>query len=237
MAGATGRREASKHATRVALRSAAKQLFASQGYERTTIRDIARAAEVTERTFYRYFDSKDDLVADEFRSWLSVLGDAIRSRPAGESPLVAVRNGMLSVVRQAAASAPDSLWLVSSNPPVANLRRSAPRPLLRLEDAVTAAILARPEAGPGTGDGTAGADDEFAVRVIARISVAALRSAIIEVREQLSARQANPGGPSAAIDIEALLARAFATIGAAAGELDAGSGPATRAGKLAPAPR
>ena len=56
MAEPTGRREANKQATRAALRSAAKQLFASQGFERTTVRDIARLANVTERTFYRYFD-------------------------------------------------------------------------------------------------------------------------------------------------------------------------------------
>ena len=117
MAEPIGRREANKQATRAGLRSAAKQLFASQGYERTTVRDIAQLANVTERTFYRYFDGKEDLVADEFRSWLGMLKDAIVARPAAEPALTAVRRALQSVARQAGLSAPPGpLWLVSAWP-------------------------------------------------------------------------------------------------------------------------
>ncbi len=104
MAAPSGRREANKQATRAALRTAAKQLFAGQGYEQTTIRDIAQLANVTERTFYRYFDGKEDLVADEFRSWLAMLKDAILGRPPDEPPLTAVRRALLSVAQQATAT-------------------------------------------------------------------------------------------------------------------------------------
>jgi AcrR family transcriptional regulator len=78
----TGRREAHKQATRAALRAAAMGLFAEQGYDVTTVADIARAADVTQRTFYRYFDGKEDLIAGEYRSWLTLLAGAIRARPA-----------------------------------------------------------------------------------------------------------------------------------------------------------
>src|SRR5690242_16988013 len=56
MAEPVGRREAGKQARRAALTAAAHRLFAEHGYEATTVRDIAAAAGLTERTFYRYFD-------------------------------------------------------------------------------------------------------------------------------------------------------------------------------------
>ena len=224
MATPTGRREANKQATRTALRSAAKQLFASQGYERTTVRDIAQLANVTERTFYRYFDGKDDLVADEFRSWLSMLKDSILSRPAAEPALTAVQRALLSVVKQAAVpGAPGPLWLASSAPPAARLWRSTTRPLVRLEDTIASALLARPlpSADPdGDADGPDdGPDHDFEAHVIARICVAAMRSAIIQLRGQLAGSESTPGAAGAASDLEDLLTRAFAIISAAGRKL------------------
>ena len=238
MATPTGRREANKQATRTALRSAAKQLFASQGYERTTVRDIAQLANVTERTFYRYFDGKDDLVADEFRSWLSMLKDSILSRPAAEPALTAVQRALLSVVKQAAVpGAPGPLWLASSAPPAARLWRSTTRPLVRLEDTIASALLARPlpsadpdgdadgpDDGPVGPDGDAdgpdgGPDHDFEAHVIARICVAAMRSAIIQLRGQLAGSESTPGAAGAASDLEDLLTRAFAIISAAGRKL------------------
>ena len=79
-----GRREASKRATRAAILAAAKEMFADHGFEATTVRDIARAADVTERTFYRYFDGKEGLIAGEFLAWLAILRQAIIERPSGD---------------------------------------------------------------------------------------------------------------------------------------------------------
>ncbi len=237
MAEPAGRREANKQATRAALRSAANQLFASEGFERTTVRDIAKLANVTERTFYRYFDGKEDLVADEFQSWLSMLKDEILARPADEPPLAAVRQALLSFARQVAVSAaPGPLWLVSGSPPAARLRRSTARPLVRLENAVASALLARPQPDGTDADGNADADSDrgsggdsdrgsdapdhdYEAHVIARVCVAALRSAIIELRGQRAARAAAPQGATAAGELEDLLARAFAIISAASREL------------------
>ena len=89
-----GRREANKQATRAALTAAAKRLFAERGYEATTVADIASAANVTHRTFYRYFDGKEDLIAGEWRAWLAVLQEAITARPPAEPPLTALRHAM-----------------------------------------------------------------------------------------------------------------------------------------------
>jgi AcrR family transcriptional regulator len=59
---ASGRRQEKKLATRAALNRAAVTLFASRGYERTTVDDLCREANVSLRTFFRYFESKDDVL-------------------------------------------------------------------------------------------------------------------------------------------------------------------------------
>jgi AcrR family transcriptional regulator len=200
-----GRREASKQATAAALRAAAGRLFAERGYDATTVRDVARAAGVTERTLYRYFDGKEGLIAEEYRAWLAILSGAIRQRPGGEPPFAAVRAAMQSVARQAPATGPVPLWLFSDRPSLAGLRRSAPRPLLRLEAAIAEAVAARLGGRPGSG-GHVIPDDEFRAQVIARTVVAALRSAIIWHR-QLRAAGAGDG-----VTVEELLDRAFAVI-------------------------
>jgi AcrR family transcriptional regulator len=259
MAEPTGRREANKQATRAALRSAARQLFASQGFERTTVRDIARLANVTERTFYRYFDGKEDLVADDYQTFLAMLKDAILARPADEPALLAVQCAARSLAQQTAISAVlGPLWIVSSATPAARLRRSTARPLVRLEDAIASALLARPlpgsEADGDSGDsvasggsttsadsvtsggsttsadsatsaGSSGPDDEFEARVISRICVAAMRSAIIELRGRLAAGGSAQHAASAAIELEDLLGRAFAIVAAAGRELSPDAAP------------
>jgi AcrR family transcriptional regulator len=214
MTAPVGRREASKQATRAALRTAAQQLFDERGFEQTTVRDIAKAAGVTERTFYRYFDGKEGLMAEEYLTWLDRLHDAILARPATELPLEAVQRAMVSLGRQAAAErvlAP--LWLFSGGPQMRTLRRFEPRPMLRLESAISRAIMARLRAEHLGGHGPAGAqaapagpDEDFRTRVLGRVCVAALRSAVIQYRELRAA------GPVAPQVVEQLLDQAFEII-------------------------
>jgi AcrR family transcriptional regulator len=172
-----GRREASKRATRAAILAAAKQMFADRGFEATTVRDIARAAGVTERTFYRYFDGKEGLIAGEFLAWLAILRQAIIGRPPGEPPVIAIRRAAGSLAdRVTTGTGPLPLWLFSDGPPVTSLRRFALRPLLQLESAITEAVIER----AGTG---AGPDPAFRAKVISRAAVSALRTALIHYRE------------------------------------------------------
>jgi AcrR family transcriptional regulator len=206
MTAAVGRREASKQATRAALRAAAKQLFADRGFEATTVRDIATAAKVTERTFYRYFDGKEGLLAGEFAAWLATVQEAIAARPAAEPPWAAVRQVMLSVARQASAGAgPAPLWPLADRPPLSGLRQAAPRPLLRFEASIASAVLARLRAG-SAGGSPADPGQEYQAQVIGRVAVAAFRSAVIRYRE-LAAR-----GEAGSHGIGRLLEQAFAII-------------------------
>ena len=207
MSPATGRREANKLATKAALQQAASRLFAEQGYEATTVRQIARAAQVGERTFYRYFDGKDALLAEQALAWIDVLHDAIRDRPADEAPYLAVARAMTAVAGQhAAATGAGATWILTETSQLlALLRRATPRPLRRLEQSIAAAILHRLEAAPGGNTQPPGPPPEFQAQLLARVAVAALRTAAIYHREQVRGGATSPG-------VERLLRDAFAQL-------------------------
>ncbi|MCA1194211.1 mycofactocin system transcriptional regulator [Saccharopolyspora sp. 6V] len=66
-------------------------LFDSDGFDRTTVEHIARAAGIGRRTFFRYFDSKNDVVWGAFTERLDVMRERFRARPADEPLLAAIR--------------------------------------------------------------------------------------------------------------------------------------------------
>jgi AcrR family transcriptional regulator len=86
-----GRRERKKARTRDAIIDAAIDRFERRGYDVTTVEQIADAADVSERTFFRYFDSKLDVVLAAKGTGAPDLEAQIAARPAGESPLEATR--------------------------------------------------------------------------------------------------------------------------------------------------
>ena len=92
-----GLRERKKLRTRRAIRQAAYRLMGEQGYEQTTVEQIAEAAEVSQSTVFRYFAAKEDIVlAVEYDP---ALEQAVRDRPADEPPLAAVRGAVVASLR------------------------------------------------------------------------------------------------------------------------------------------
>ncbi|MGW3254788.1 TetR family transcriptional regulator [Streptomyces fungicidicus] len=90
-----GLRELRKQRTRDALVRAALELFAARGYEGTTVDDIAAAVDVSQRTFFRYFASKEEVAFFVPRLAESHVVDAVRERPRDEAPLEALRRAVL----------------------------------------------------------------------------------------------------------------------------------------------
>ncbi len=89
------RRERKKLETRRALERAALRLFAEQGYEQTTVEEIAEAADVAVRTFFRYFSSKQDvLFGDVVTDRVSRLRAELARRPEAERPEDSIRTVM-----------------------------------------------------------------------------------------------------------------------------------------------
>ncbi|SOX55900.1 TetR family transcriptional regulator, partial [Mycobacterium ahvazicum] len=192
-----GKREAHKIATRRAIQAAADSLFDARGYANTTVKDIADAAGVTQRTFFRYFPGKEVLLVNDIEKWLPTLGAEIRQRPAEEIPLDAVENAFSALVDQLHEVQLDISWLFLEGPPGPRLAKSIPGLMLRLEQEIVDALLERLQRSAAVQP-----DEEFQVQVLARCAVAAFRSAGIR-HWQLGLR--NDDGPSLA----ELLTQAF----------------------------
>ncbi|MBT2383642.1 TetR family transcriptional regulator [Streptomyces sp. ISL-11] len=92
----SGLRERKKRRTRETLIRSALELFALKGYERTTVDEIAEAADVSQRTFFRYFANKEEVALAVQDSVESHFFTALRARPASESPLTALRSAVLA---------------------------------------------------------------------------------------------------------------------------------------------
>ena len=64
-----GLRERKKQRTRELIAETARRLFAARGFERVTIAEVAREADVSEQTVFNYFPTKEDLVYWRFEGF------------------------------------------------------------------------------------------------------------------------------------------------------------------------
>jgi AcrR family transcriptional regulator len=87
----SGLRERKKLATRLALHEAALRLVAERGLEHVSVDDITTRADVSPRTFFNYFSSKDDAVLGLDPDAMHRQVQALHDRPADESPVEALR--------------------------------------------------------------------------------------------------------------------------------------------------
>ena len=86
-----GLRQQKKRATRHALRLAALRLIAERGVQDVTTDEIAAAADVSVRTFFNYFASKEDAIVGNDPALADTLAEELLARPADEAPLDALR--------------------------------------------------------------------------------------------------------------------------------------------------
>ena len=111
--------------TRDALRQAALASFARKGFSNVTVSELARAAGVTERTFFRHFPTKEAVLFQDYETQVEWLSDALARRPVSESVFDAVLAAVDSfphdfeVVRQAASARTE---LISAERIAAHLR-------------------------------------------------------------------------------------------------------------------
>lgn len=113
-----GLRERKKQATRDAIAAAALRLFREHGFDAVTVADVAAAAEVSVKTVFNYFPSKQDLLAPD-TIVEQALRDAVIRRPPGEPVLAALRRlqlGTLSPAQFAAFPFPEYARVVAASP-------------------------------------------------------------------------------------------------------------------------
>jgi len=107
-----GLRERKKEQTRQLIADTAWRLFADRGFERVTVAEVARQAEVATATVFNYFPTKEDLFFFRLEAFGAQLVEAVRNRAAGEPVLVAFRRFLLEsggLLAQVEAGDPQAL--------------------------------------------------------------------------------------------------------------------------------
>jgi len=99
-AASPGLRQRKQQETRERLKRAAMALFLERGFEATTLDDIADAADMSRRSFFHYFASKEDVVAAWQEDAAAALVTEILARPADESMLTAAENAIATAIKR-----------------------------------------------------------------------------------------------------------------------------------------
>ena len=94
-----GRRQRKKQHTRDELMACAAHLFAERGFDAVTTADIADAADVSQRTFFRHFPSKEAVVYGRAHELRDAIVTTFRSRPCDESTVDSVVAAMTAIAR------------------------------------------------------------------------------------------------------------------------------------------
>ena len=105
-----GRRERKVAETRRAILDSARALFETEGYAETTVEQIADAADVAVRTFFRYFPTKESLLFAEFDEVRRTMLDELRARPVEEGPLQSVIQSLRSMAATIEERRDDVVW-------------------------------------------------------------------------------------------------------------------------------
>jgi AcrR family transcriptional regulator len=111
-AASEGLRVRKKRATRDAIAAAARRLFAERGFDAVTVSQIAAAADVSEKTVFNHFATKEDLVFAGGDTRLAELQEAIAQRPAGTSVLEVFRASSEAMLDTVAAGAGEDRLVV-----------------------------------------------------------------------------------------------------------------------------
>ncbi|HWM36937.1 MAG TPA: TetR family transcriptional regulator [Streptomyces sp.] len=207
------------------LAAAAMELFATKGYEATTVDEIAATAGVARRTFFRHFRAKEEAIFPDHDDTLVRAQAVLEAAPAHENPLDTVCRGIKEVMRMYAASPKGSVERYKLTRDVPALREREIASVARYERLFTRYLLGHfDEAAHRDGD-----DDPLLAEVAA--------SAVVTAHNHVLRRWLRNGGVG---DVEAQLDHAFAIVrktfgtGFGANRISpaepAGAGAAARAG-------
>jgi AcrR family transcriptional regulator len=208
-----GLRERKKQQTRQLIADTARRLFAERGFGDVTVAEIARAAEVSEKTVFNYFPTKEDLFYSRLEAFEEELLDAIRAREPGETVLAAFRTFLLQPRGMLALKSPGGdAEATRELHTVTRVITESPALLARERQvfdryAAALATLIADETGAGPGD--------VEPRTVANALLGAHRALI-----EYSRRRALAGAPASRVarELRAQAAQAFAQLEQGLGE-------------------
>jgi len=151
MAVQPGLRERKKLQTRQRIFDVAQSLFVEKGFERVSVAEVARAADVSEVTVFNYFPSKEDLFFGGMQLYEEQLVDAVRDRAKGESAVKVFRRMLLAGadrlgLKQTAADIRAAGRIISASPSlIAREREMVDRYVVRLAELLAEESGAAPD--------------------------------------------------------------------------------------------
>src|ERR1700759_1802484 len=146
------------------LEQAAAELFADRGYDQTTVADIAERAGLTERTFFRHFSDKREVLFSGQKQFRAAFVDAVAAAPTTATPVEAVAAGLYAaggLLQSRAALSPQRQGIIDAHPELHE------RELIKMAQLGTAAAAALRERGVAEPAATLTADTGVAVLRIA----------------------------------------------------------------------
>ncbi|GGW24935.1 TetR family transcriptional regulator [Streptomyces xantholiticus] len=179
------------------LAAAAMELFATKGYEATTVDEIAAAAGVARRTFFRHFRSKEEAIFPDHDDTLVRAEAVLNAAPPHEHPLDTVCRGIKEVMRMYASSPAVSVERYRLTREVPTLREREIASVARYERLFTRYLLGHFDER----DHHDGNDDPLLAEVAA--------SAVVTAHNHVLRRWLRAGGQG---DVEAQLDHAFAIV-------------------------
>ncbi|WP_037152924.1 TetR family transcriptional regulator [Rhizobium freirei] len=143
-----GRRERKRRQTRERIETTALKLFLARGFDSTTIEDITEAADVSKRSFFDYFPSKEDVVAAWQDGFAGELIAAVAAQPV-DAPLVDVIETAINAALRATISDPQHLAIAILIRDTPALRARDQLKYAKLERKLTEALHARSSGAEG----------------------------------------------------------------------------------------
>jgi AcrR family transcriptional regulator len=221
-----GLRELKKEQTRQLIADTAFRLFADRGFEKVSVAEIAREAQVAEATVFNYFPSKEDLFYSRLEAFGTRLTEEVSARAPGEPAIAAFRRAMLAetgLLAQAEAGDPEALARIRTVNRVIDaspaLRAREQQAIARTAEALAALLAAETGAG----------GDDLRPQVAANALLGLHRALIDYVRRRVLGDEELTG---LAADVRKLTSVAFALLEDGLRDY-AASGPAVGAGVAA----
>ena len=201
-----GLRELKKQQTRTLIADTAWRLFADRGFTGVTVAEIAREAQVAEATVFNYFPTKEDLFYSRLEAFGTRLIEAISTRMAGESVLVAFQRyvlhagGLLGQVEAGDSDALERLRTVNRVIAASPALQAREQQVLAGHTASLAELLVAETGAPA---------DDLRAYAAANALMGVHRALVDYVRRRISAGDGHAG---LAADVRRLGARAFALL-------------------------